>query len=257
MRSLGIAAASVALLTAAPALADAELARSFARHGARGTFVLSPLAGGRDLIHDPARARRRFTPASTFKIPNSAIALEEGIVDERTTLRWDGKEKGRPEWNRDHTLESAFRVSCVWCYQRLAERLGPARYRSYLARLRYGNAVVGKHVTSFWLDGSLQVSALEQIAFLRALATRQLPFKASVYEALARIMVLERGPKHVLRAKTGWSREARIGWLVGEVTSDERGRFLFAMNLDLVKDADAAKRLVITREVLRAKRLLP
>jgi beta-lactamase class D len=101
------------------------------------------------------------------------------------------------------------------------------------------------------------VSALEQIAFLRALASRRLPFKASVYDALARIMVLERGPKHVLRAKTGWSLESRIGWLVGEVTLEGGKRWLFAMNLDVVKDADAAKRLIITREALKVKQILP
>jgi beta-lactamase class D len=148
------------------------VAQVFARHRARGTLVISPLAGGGDWVHDAARARKRFSPASTFKVPNSLIALHPGVVDEKQVLRWDGKDRGRAEWSRDHTLESALRVSCVWCYQVLARRIGAARYRELLTRIGYGNARVGREVTTFWLDGSLQISALEQIAFLRATAGR-------------------------------------------------------------------------------------
>ena len=246
------------LCCAPPAFADdAALARVFARQRAEGTLVIASLDGGTLYVHNTARARKRFTPASTFKVPNSAIALQEGVIDERQPIRWDGKDRGRREWNRDHTLASAFQVSCVWCYQVLARRVGAKKYRDYLARLRYGNARIGEDVTTFWLDGSLQVSALEQIAFLRALSARKLPFRDAVYDALARIMILERGPKHVLRAKTGWSLESKIGWLVGEVALEGGKRWLFAMNLDVASNADAAKRLAITREALRAKGILP
>jgi beta-lactamase class D len=247
------------LLAGAPALAeDAELAKLFARHGVVGTLVLAPLEGSRAaLVHNAARARQRFVPASTFKVPNSLIALEEGAIDERQLMRWDGKDRGRPEWNRDHTLASAFRVSCVWCYQLLARRVGLDRYRKHLARLRYGNAAPGADVQLFWLDGSLRVSALEQIELLRGIANRTFPFKAAAYDALARVMVLEKGPRHVLRAKTGWSKESKpeLGWLVGEVSAEGR-RWVFALNLDLRSDADAPKRLQIVREALRAKRII-
>jgi beta-lactamase class D len=253
-------AALVVLAIPAVSLAagDPQLAEIFARHRARGTLVIAALRGGTQWVHGPARARTRFSPASTFKVGNSLIALHLGVIDERQVLRWDGKDRGRQEWNQDHTLESALRVSCVWCYQALARRIGAARYRELLSRIGYGNAIVGKDVTTFWLDGSLQISALEQIAFLRAVAERKLPFKAAAYDALARIMVLEKTPRYVLRAKTGWSKERRpeLGWLIGEVTVGDQW-WLFAMNVDLMSDADAPKRLAITRDALKAKRILP
>jgi len=40
-------------------------------------------------------------PASTFKIPNTLIALEEEIVDENTVLKWDGKKRAWKPWNQD------------------------------------------------------------------------------------------------------------------------------------------------------------
>lgn len=52
----------------------------------RGTFVLKRLGlpNARVEAYDTVRARTRFLPASTFKVPNALIALELGIVkDER------------------------------------------------------------------------------------------------------------------------------------------------------------------------------
>jgi len=253
-----LACLAVALWSPAASAEDVELTRVFARHHARGTFVLSSLDGRTTFIHDDARARRRLTPASTFKIANSLIALEEGVIDEKRVMKWDGSEQPLPEWNRDHTLESAFRVSCVWCYQRLARRIGAGKYRDYLSRFKYGNGSVGVEVAQFWLDGSLRISALEQVAFLRAVVARKLPLKPSTYETLARIMVLARGPTYVLRGKTGTSMETKpaLGWLVGEVATGAE-HWLFAMNLDLGAQADRAHRLALAREALRAKHILP
>lgn len=53
-------------------------------------------------------------PASTFKIPNSIIALESGIVEnDNTLLKWDGKKRYLKIWEKDLTLKDAFRLSCV------------------------------------------------------------------------------------------------------------------------------------------------
>jgi beta-lactamase class D len=55
---------------------------AFAQHfqNLTGTFVLFDAQSGRTLCHNPQRARTRYLPASTFKIPNTLIALEAGVA---------------------------------------------------------------------------------------------------------------------------------------------------------------------------------
>ena len=50
----------------------------------------------------------RRLPASTFKIPNSLIFLEEGVVkDENETVEWDGIKRYIENWNKDLNLKEA------------------------------------------------------------------------------------------------------------------------------------------------------
>ncbi len=65
-------------------------------------------------VYNESRSDMRFSPASTFKIPNTLIALETKIVHSEDFLfKWDGTDKGLQQWNSDQTLESAMRISCV------------------------------------------------------------------------------------------------------------------------------------------------
>jgi beta-lactamase class D len=248
------------LLLLAPIQAQAEdaaLAKLFAEAGIRGTMVISPLAEGAPFVHDAPRASRRFPAASTFKILNTLIALEENAIAETDILKWDGVSRDLPEWNRDQTLESAFRSSCVWCYQTLARRVGGAKYRHYLAQAAYGELHPPFDETSFWLDGSLTISASEQVEFLKKVYRRALPFKDSSYETLRRIMLSEQNAHYALRAKTGWATriEQPIGWYVGYLET-RQGTWAFAMNIDTPTPATLPLRQELTRAALRAKGLI-
>ena len=53
-------------------------------------------------------------PASTFKIPNSIIALELGIMeDDSTMIYWDGEPRYQKRWEQDLLFRNAFHFSCV------------------------------------------------------------------------------------------------------------------------------------------------
>src|SRR6185436_16830723 len=57
-----------------------------------GCFVLLDLKMGTALRYKPERCAKRFSPCSTFKIPNSLIGLETGVIkDLDHVFRWDGK----------------------------------------------------------------------------------------------------------------------------------------------------------------------
>lgn len=252
----GLITAILFLLVSFPLYAeDPAIAKLFNEAGTDGTLVIASLNTEVTYVHNDARARRRFPTASTFKILNTLIALEVGAISgKEEVLRWDGHRHDFPDWNRDQTLESAFKVSCVWCYQEIARRVGADRYRRYLRETGYGELAEPFDETAFWLDGSLRISAVEQVEFLKRVYRREPPFRASAYETLREIMLVEETPTHALRAKTGWAARSDppIGWFVGYVESP-RGLWVFALNLDIGSQEDLPLRQELTRAALREK----
>jgi beta-lactamase class D len=57
------------------------------------------------LVFNPERATQRMSPASTFKIPHSLMALDAGVLkDEFQLFRWDGVERSFSGHNQDQNL---------------------------------------------------------------------------------------------------------------------------------------------------------
>ena len=82
-----------------------------------GSLVIESLDGKNKYQYN-VNESERFIPASTFKIPNTLIVLEEGLIkDPADVIKWDGVKREYASWNKDQTLKSAFQHSCVWCYQ--------------------------------------------------------------------------------------------------------------------------------------------
>jgi len=245
---------------AAPTLSisDTALARHF---GDRvGTFVLVDDATGATLRHNPERAATRFMPASTFKIPNTLIALETGeATGPEFRLEWDSTVAPREDWwpaswAGPHTLRSALPGSVVWYYQELARRIGPERMSDYLERFDYGNRSIEGGIDRFWLTGGLRISADEQVDFLRRFHHGRLGASEASTAIARELLVLEETPEYRFGGKTGWAGLGEqgmpdVGWLVGYV---ERGEsvYFYALNLEIRGDADVAARMGITRAIL-------
>lgn len=237
---------------------DAAIAEIFAQQGAEGTIVASSIRDGKTVIHNESRAAKLYPVASTFKVFNTLIGLEEKVItDKDSVFKWDGQQHSFPDWNQDQTLESAFKVSCVWCYQQLARQVGAGKYRDYISQADYGRLADQFDATRFWLDGSLQISALEQVAFLKKIYQRSFPYQPSSYDTLQSIMLVETTPKYKLFAKTGWAASAspQVGWYVGYVeTSDDV--WVFATNITIRKGSDLQLRQRLTRDALQAKGII-
>ena len=142
---------------------EPDLVRFF--NNVEGTFVLSNTETARTVCHNQERARTRFLPASTYKIPNTLIALETGVATgSNFPMAWDSTIAPRqpwwPEiWNQDHTLRTALTNSVVWYYQELARRIGAPRMQKYLDQFAYGNRNISGAIDQFWLSGGLRTSA--------------------------------------------------------------------------------------------------
>jgi beta-lactamase class D len=245
----------LSLVFAAP---PALLASEDVFEGREGCFILREGGATRPLERVGTLCAERVSPCSTFKIPNSLIGLETGVIaDEGTVLKWDGVKRSRPEWNRDHTLASAIKVSTVWYYQELARRVGAERMQKLVSAIPYGNADTSSGIDTFWLGRSLRISPDEQAAFLERLRLSTLPFSERSQRIVRDILVQESPGPIVYRGKTGscdFDGAPDHGWWVGWVEKDGQAT-VFAM---LVRGDDAfgpvARRLTETQ--LRKRGLL-
>lgn len=225
----------------------------FSEAKVNGTFVLYDVSANRVIIHDQARAEKRFIPASTFKVPNSLIGLATGAVaDVDEIIPYGGKPQFLKIWEQDMGLRDAIKISNVPVYQELARRIGLERMRGNLELLDYGNKNIGSVVDRFWLDGPLKISAIEQTEFLARLAQGKLPLPADVQNSVQEITLLDEGDSWILHAKTGWSASStpHIGWWVGWVVKNG-GVFSFALNIDMPNKGDEKKRIVLGKASLR------
>lgn len=243
--------------TAAQPVERPEWARFFAEAGASGSILIVDERAGSPAswVFGAERARRRYTPASTFKIPHSLFALDAGLIrDEFQVIPWDRVRHPTQAWNADQTLRSAMRNSVVWVYRRFARELGPEREVDYMRRVDYGNAAATGE-EPFWVEGDLAIACTEQIAFLRRLYRNDLPFRIEHQRLVKDVMIVEAGREWIVRAKTGWS--GRIGRWVGWVEGPS-GTVFFALNIDTPRRLeDLPKREAITRAVLRSIGALP
>lgn len=258
----GPAAASIPVTAGSPPTPAAytmpELAIYF--EGFEGAFVLYDPAQNRVLRYNPRGGAARYLPASTFKILNSLIGLETGVIaDEHDVIPWDGTPQPVDSWNQDHTLESAIQNSVVWYYQELARRVGEERMRQWVEAAGYGNADISGVIDTFWLEGALRISADEQVDFLRRFYDGELPFSARSVEIVKKILVLEEGEGYRLSGKTGSVVRGveYVGWFVGYLEKDGQVYF-FATNIHGSKTAaNGVKAQAITRGILQGLGLLP
>lgn len=230
-----------------------NLKNIFDKTNINGTIVISSLNSNENYIYNNPRAIKRYIPVSTFKIPNTLIALEENVIkDEYEIIKWDGKIRSYNFWNKDQNLQSAMSVSCVWCYQRFAKEIGNDKYLTYLDKIDYGNHKTGSDVTTFWLEGDIKISAMEQIVFLKKLYKNELPFKQKNIDITKKILIVTQTKDYTIRAKTGFS--GTIGWYVGYVET-KNSVWFFALNADITKN-ELKYRKQIVMEALKMKNII-
>ncbi|MDN5212601.1 class D beta-lactamase [Fulvivirgaceae bacterium BMA12] len=180
-------------------------------------------------------ANKGNLPASTFKIVNSIIALETGVVkDDSTLFKWDGKKRRMKAWEQDLIFRDAFHASCVPCYQEVARSIGEKRMNEYLTKLDYGNMQVdSSNIDNFWLEGNSHINQFQQIDFLKRFYKSELPISKRTEKIMKRLMVIEDNERYRLIGKTGWSirNGNNNGWFVGYVEKKQEVYF-FATNVE-------------------------
>lgn len=231
------------------------LLKHFSEAGADGTFAAYKAEDYLIIASDATRSGEAKLPASTFKIANSLIALETGVVRDPGVdiFKWDGITRPIAAWNQDHTMRSAIAASAVPVYQEIARRIGLERMQSYVDKLEYGNRNIGGGIDQFWLTGDLRIDPIQQIDFVDRLRRGVLPVSERSQAAVRNILPVTRVGAATIHAKSGLlgaeTGNPSIGWLVGWA---EKGTAptTFAMNIDCREPSQIAARASIAQACL-------
>ena len=233
-----------------------SLAKRFTDDGTVGTFVGYKVDDYLIIASDKNRSAEPRLPASTFKIPNSLIALETGVVadPDKDVFKWDGVKRPIEAWNKDHTLRSAIAASAVPVYQEIARRIGQERMQKYVDLLEYGNRNIGGGIDQFWLTGDLRIDPMQQVDFVDRLRRGVLPISKRSQDLVRDILPVTKVGDSIIRAKSGLLGAERgqpsLGWMVGWA---EKGsaQTVFALNMDCVEPRLIPERMVLTQTCLR------
>ncbi|WP_413227089.1 OXA-1043 family class D beta-lactamase [Burkholderia cenocepacia] len=201
--------------------------------------VVAGAATGKLLVQQ-GDCTTRVTPASTFKVAIGLMGFDAGVLkDEHTpTLEFHA---GYPDWGgapwREPTDPARWmRLSVFWYSEQVTQALGQARFQQYTSAFDYGNADVTSKAGELpgmmgaWVNSSLRISPLEQVAFMRKIVQRTLPVSAHAYDMTARITLLDAQPGGwTVHGKTGtgspgiqYDAAHAYGWFVGWATKGSR-----------------------------------
>lgn len=203
---------------------DDSLKKYFDQYNVTGTFGLFNNGQAEFTIYNLKRfTDSAYLPASTFKIVNSLVGLQTGVIsNEKMVIPWDGVVRSNPDWNKDLTMAEAFKLSAVPYYQEVARRTGADTMQHWLDSLgyasKYGRALIKKDLDSFWLDNNVKITADEQLGLVKKLYFDQLPFQKRVQDVIKKVMLQEENSNYKLSYKTGWGYRENgnsIGWIIG------------------------------------------
>lgn len=192
-------------------------------------LVMINVSSGETVCSDEKVCEKKLPPCSTFKVWNTLIGLETGLITspDEPFYKWDGETRFIPEWNRDLTLREAYQVSCVPAYQALARRVGHDRMKAWIGRLPYGDANMSAGLDVFWLPEkgreTLMITPMEQARLMSRLAKGDIPASSQSLDTLREIMKTRATSRGTLYGKTGTGKnpdgQIQNGWFVGYVVS--------------------------------------
>jgi len=247
-KCLALILAFVALNASAHQITSQEYSELFKKYNA--CFILYNLNEQKIVSeYNPNnRCNQRISPDSSFKIALSLMAFNQGIINQNTVFKWNGKKGVVPEHDQNQTPATWIKYSVVWVSQKITPELGYARIKHYLAGFNYGNQDFsgdpGKNngLSHAWLSSSLKISAMEQLNFLKAMLSNELPVNHEAVENTQKNMYLGKlnnGADYY--GKTGSGRNGRNerltnpsllrdGWFVGFVENGDQ-QYIFVSNL--------------------------
>ncbi|MEY8392699.1 BlaR1 family beta-lactam sensor/signal transducer [Lachnospiraceae bacterium 45-W7] len=221
--------------------------------GYEGSFVLYDLKGDTWSIYDMDHATLRTAPNSTYKIYDALFGLEEGIITpEASFMTWNGTDYPFEAWNADQDLYSAMESSVNWYFQEIDGQIGTSALRNYVKKIRYGNENINSDLSSYWMQGALKISPIEQVELLKDLYNNDFGFTPENVNTVKDSICLYSSDDRSFYGKTGTGRidgQDVNGWFVGFV-ENEGNTYFFATNIQNNANATGNSATEITKSIL-------
>ena len=202
---------------------------------------------------------QRNSPASTFKIALALAGYDSGILTDAHIPLWPYRSKYK-SWDADFkkkpTDPSAWLAdSVVWYSRLLVQHMGRTKLQSFVDRFDYGNRDLSgtpgfkeELPEAVWVDSSLEISPVEQVAFLRKIVKRELPLAPQTYDKVAAVLPDFQGGGWDVHGKTGTGFQPggtkknvkQFGWFVGWAVKDKRTIVFARLDKDDAKRDDIA-----------------
>lgn len=124
---------------------DDKLGRFFEENKVTGTFGMFDNSRGDFTIYDLERFRKPVSPAQTFHIFSSLIALHTGkLTDDSSTV------VGADSASSTLSLSQAFKNNSEAHFKSIANLLGKDTLKYWMDSVKYGNKKIGNDVAAFW-----------------------------------------------------------------------------------------------------------
>jgi beta-lactamase class D len=221
---------------------DDSLGRFFDSAGVKGCFALFDNGQGRFTVYNLPRYRDSAYPAgSTFDIPELLIGLQTGQLDDEKAILVVRDTLVVDTIHHTKTLSAPIPVTIKegfqaaggsWLFHKLSENIGMDTLKKWVDSLHYGNRVLEKDSFGVY-NGSLKISADEQLGLIKKLYFNQLPFFKRPHEIVRGLMTKESNTNYQLVYKTANVpyQGHTLGWVMGWVEENKHPYF-FVLNLE-------------------------
>lgn len=221
--------------------------------GYEGSFVLYDLNGDTWNIYDMEQATLRTAPNSTYKIYDALFGLEEGVIAPNDSfMAWNGTGYPFEAWNADQDLYSAMQSSVNWYFEEIDKQIGSSAIQGYIRKIGYGNENINTSLSSYWMQGTLKISPVEQVQLLTALHSNRFDFTPENINAVKSAICLFSSEGKSFYGKTGTGRvdgQDVNGWFVGYIETAGNAYF-FATNIQAAENATGSKASEISLSIL-------
>ena len=233
-----------------------DLSAWFSGYG--GSFVLYDLNGDTWKVYDMEQATLRTAPNSTYKIYDALFGLEEGVIaPDNSFMAWDKTDYPFEEWNGNQDLSSAMQSSVNWYFEEIDKRIGSSAIQDYIRKIGYGNEIVNTNLSSYWMQGTLKISPVEQVELLTALHSNRFDFAPENINAVKNSICLSSSENFSSEGKNfyGKTGTGRVddqdvnGWFVGYIET-AGNTYFFATNIQAAENATGSKASEISLSVL-------
>lgn len=235
-----------------PNTINSDIGEILNENNLRGSILIFDDSLNQYISNNYSNAHAEYLPASTFKIPNSIIALETEVVKNKNQVfKWDGITRSIKNWNQDLNFKDAFQYSCVPCFQQIARKVGHRRMKEYIQKINYPEMKFdGSTIDLFWLEGESRINSFDQITFIRKLYSKDSELKENTYNTMFELLNIYSNEEYNLDGKTGWAvqDDKDIGWFVGMLSKGTRA-FYFATNVSPSENFDMKNFPAIRKKV--------